>query len=321
MKMILISCLLQLLFLPQLYAQSFEPYNGSLSTVNHQFHQDYNTLVKYTVSYFGDSTHPVMIFTGDSLVFRYKGKRQASRVVPAEYHQLKAISHLPLGIFTMVSTWQEGNLPDSSINRLKAYNTLIESIQSGLPNYSLSPSLVVKQQEILKHCQSYIQLVLQDGVYKKTSRNMFAKTMQPYILNDVDEAAKLEIMAIHAQTQIWLKEIDKAHIKQLLVVIGSSHQARYRELSVQYFDRVLHEQSDGSALTENRLVFAESVFSESGCLSVLARHVIDQEIGLDFFGDRYRMQRDLLSDAAKKYIDELFPSSDSKLKGKQKSGK
>jgi hypothetical protein len=317
MKMILTTCLLQLLFLSQLYAQSFEPYNGSLNTVNQQFHQDYNTLVKYTVSHFGDSTHPVIIFTGDSLVFRYKGKRQTSRVVSAEYHQLKAISHLPLGIFTMVSTWQEGALSDSSINRLKAYATLIETIQSDLPNYSLSLSLLTRQQEILKHCKTYIQLVLNEQVYKKESRNAFAKTIQTYILDDVDEAAKLEITAIHTQTQIWLKEIDKAYIKQLLVVIGSSHQARYRELSVQYFDRILHEQSDGSAFTENRLVFAESVFNESGCLSALARHIIDQEIGLEFFGDRYRMQRDLLSDAAKKYIDELLPQSGSKSKGRK----
>ena len=318
MNKILTTCLLQLLFLSELHAQSFEPYNGSLSTVNKQFHQDYNTLVTYTVSHFGDSTHPVIIFTGDSLVFRYREKRQASRVVPAEYHQLKAISHLPLGIFTMVSTWQEGALSDSSVNRLKAYKRLIETIQSDLPNYSLPPSLLVKQQEILTHCQGYIQQVLNEQAYKKISRNAFAKTMQTYILDDVDEAAKLEITAIHKQTQIWLKEIDKAYLKQLLVVIGSSHQARYRELSVQYFDKVLHEQSDGSAFTENRLVFAESVFNESGCLSALARHMIDQEIGLEFFGDRYRMQRDLLSDAAKKYINELFPESvNSKSKGKK----
>jgi len=316
MNKIIPTCLLQILFLSQLQAQTFEPYSGSLNTVNQQFHQDYNILVKYTLSYLGDSTHPVIVFTGDSLVFRYKGTRQASRVVPAEYHQLKAISHLPLGIFTMVSTWQEGPLSDSSIARLKGYKTLIETIQSDLLKYSLSPSLLAKQQEILTHSQTYIQLVLNEKAYKKESRNAFAKTIQRYILDDVDESARLELTSLHKQTQLWLKEIDKASLQQLLVVIGSSHQARYRELSVQYFDKVLKEQSDGSAFTENRLVFAESVFNENGCLSVLARHIIDQEIGLEFFGDRYRMQRDLLSDAAKKYINELFPESGSKSKSK-----
>lgn len=318
MNKILIIWFSHILFLARLYAQPFEPYTGSLHTANQQFHQDYTALVTYTLSYLGDSTHPVIIFTGDSLVLKYKEKRQVSRVVPSEYHQLKAISHIPLGIFTMVSTWQENTaLPDSCIKRLKSYNELIESIQAHLPE-SFSASVRAKQQEILKHAETYIQLVLKDGVYKKESRNTFAKTIQKYLLEDVDEAARLELTALHKQTQLFLKQIDEQDLQKLLVVIGSSHQARYRELSVQYFDKVLHEQSDGSALTENRLVFAESVFSESGCLSVLARHIIDQQIGLDFFGNKYRMQRDLLSDAATKYISQLFPESGAKSNRKQK---
>ena len=121
---------------------------------------------------------------------------------------------------------------------------------------------------------------------------------------------------MHAQVSQWLKRLSPTAFKNLHVVIGSSHQARYREISVQYFDKILSEHSDGSALTENKLVFAESVFTEAGCLSMLARHLIDQEIGLEFFGDRYRMQRDLLSDAAAKYLQLIFPDDSRWKKGK-----
>jgi hypothetical protein len=84
----------------------------------------------------------------------------------------------------------------------------------------------------------------------------------------------------------------------------------------------LSEKSDGSAHSENRLVFAESVFNEAGCLSMLARHLIDQEIGLEFFDDRYRMQRDLLSDAASRYLKIIFPEdTKKKMKSKKVSSK
>jgi len=309
-KIPLVSCFFFLAIF--LHAQSFEPATGSLSIINQQFHQDYNNLVKSTLAYLGDSSHPVIVFTGDTLVFMYQGIRKTSRVVPPEYHQLKAISHLPLGIYTMVSAWDEGMLTDSCRTLLNRYNSVIESAKSSLIGLSYEPSLLSIQQEILKYSQEYIQLLLLKDQYKQTERNSYVKKIQQYIMADVDESARIELTAIHAQTQIWLKEISPENLLKLYVVIGSSHQARYRELSVQYFDRVLHEQSDGSALSENRLVFAESVFSEKGCLSVLARHIIDQEVGLVFFGDRYRMQRDLLSDAATKYITIFFPNTPKK---------
>jgi len=307
MKRITAVLFLFILF-TQLNAQSFQPNKGCLSTLNNQFHSDYNALVADIISHFGDSTHPIIIFTGDCLVFRYRGTRQSGLVIPPEYHQLKAISHLPLGIFTMVSTWQEGKLTSNNIHRLKEYDSLINVIYSEIDNYSYNSALLKVQQQILKHSQNYIQFLLAENKYEEKTRNEFSRKIEQYILDDVDESAKLELTGLHNQTQIWLKQIPIEKRQQLYVVIGSSHQARYRELSVQYFDRILNEQSDGSALSENRLVFAESVFLESGCLSVLARHIIDQEVGLQFFGDRYRMQRDLLSDAATKYINRLFAS-------------
>jgi hypothetical protein len=312
MKKNIAVILIQIIIYNCLNAQSFEPTTGGLSLINQQFHQDYNTLVKSTLAYLGDSSHPVIVFTGDTLVFIYQGRRKTSRVVPQEYHQLKAISHLPLGIYTMVSAWNEGMLTDSCRVLLNRYNSVIESAKSSLASLSYEPSLLSIQQEILKYSQEYIQLLLLKDQYKQTERNIYVKKIQQYILADIDESARIELASIHRQTQIWIQEISQKKSLKLYVVIGSSHQARYRELSVQYFDRVLNEQSDGSALSENRLVFAESVFTEKGCLSVLARHIIDQEVGLVFFGDRYRMQRDLLSDSATKYINKLFPNTPSK---------
>jgi hypothetical protein len=288
-------------------AQNFEPKTGTLSTVNKTFHEDYNQLVSFHLKQLGDSIHPVMVMAGDTLIFKYREKRTAARIIPPAYHQLKAIDHLVLGIFTLVSPWPEGKISDSAIAKLELHKALCTKIIGELNTYPFPDSILKRQQKILIQSGEYLHSLLKRKTYRRTERNTFAKNSKQYLLDNTDEAARLEITNLHTQVRQWLKQLDTNAYNRLYVVIGSSHQARYRELTVQYFDKILSEKSDGSALSENRLVFAESVFNEAGCLSMLARHIIDQEIGLEFFGDRYRMQRDLLSDAATKYLQTIFP--------------
>jgi hypothetical protein len=42
---------------------------------------------------------------------------------------------------------------------------------------------------------------------------------------------------------------------------------------------------------------------------MLGTRLVDTRIGAAFFEDPTRMQRDLLSDAAKQFLDELFPEA------------
>jgi hypothetical protein len=299
------------------FAQNFEPSTGNLNALNKSFHENYNQLVKYEVQHLGDSLRPIMVFTGDTLIFKYRGKREAARIIPLAYHQLKAIDHLSLSIFTLVTPWSEGKIADSNLVKLQIQETLCNKVLEELSTFSFSDSILKRQEKIILQSKDYIRLLMKEKTYRRYDRNIFARNSKKYMLENTDEAARLEITNLHSKVTEWLKKLDPVAKNHLYVVIGSSHQARYRELTVQYFDKVLSEKTDVSALSENRLVFAESVFNEAGCLSMLARHIIDQEIGLEFFGDRYRMQRDLLSDAATKYLQIIFPQ-DPKKKMKPK---
>jgi len=53
--------------------------------------------------------------------------------------------------------------------------------------------------------------------------------------------------------------------------------------------------------------YAEGVFDTDGAKDLLARHIIDQRASTMFFGDRHRLQEDLLADAATAYLKELLP--------------
>jgi hypothetical protein len=300
-------CTILLLVVNIAYSQNFEPTSGTLSKLNNTFHEEYNGLVSKTIEGFGQGNQPVMIFTGDTLILLDKGARSAFRIIPKEYHELKALDHLALGIFTLIKSWQEGHLSEQQEKRLTNHILEIDKVKEDIKLYGFSEKVTDNQLTILRISQTYLITTLKSRKVDWKKNNEYAREISKFLLVNVDEAAQLEISNLHAQVSKWRKTIDTSSFKNLYVVIGSSHQARYREITVQYFDKVLNENSSVTALTENRLVFAESVFDEKGCLSMLARHIIDQDIGLQFFGDKFRMQRDSLSDAAAKYIEPLFP--------------
>jgi hypothetical protein len=80
---------------------------------------------------------------------------------------------------------------------------------------------------------------------------------------------------------------------------------RKDNLAVQYFARLLGEPGEG-----RRIVYAESLFDEPEALDLLATHLVDTQVGLDFFDDPMRMHRDLLGDAAREYLPHLLGKPD-----------
>ena len=87
----------------------------------------------------------------------------------------------------------------------------------------------------------------------------------------------------------------------------AAHQGRYRETTLQYFQRLLYEREGFSAKHEDRVVYAEHINDPQAALELLARHIVDQRASIDLFGDPTRLQEDLMSDGAEAYLQELLP--------------
>ena len=100
----------------------------------------------------------------------------------------------------------------------------------------------------------------------------------------------------------WTGELGSA----LYVVICAGHQARYREASKQYFQRLLNEEDGEGAHFENRVVYAEHIYEIDAALDLLARHVNDQQASIELFNSPTRLQEDLMSDGAEAYLKELL---------------
>src|SRR5262249_52994477 len=123
----------------------------------------------------------------------------------------------------------------------------------------------------------------------------------PLLDANTDEAARAQIDGLHREMTRWKAKLSEAEWGKLVVVIQSSPMPRKKHLAVQYFSRLLGESGEG-----RRIIYAESLFDEQRALTLLGTHLLDAQIGSDFFGDPKRMHRDLLADATTAYLDQLF---------------
>ena len=73
---------------------------------------------------------------------------------------------------------------------------------------------------------------------------------------------------------------------------------RTNNLAVQYFSKLLGVKGEGIKIT-----YAESVFQQKRAMQILGTSLLDAQIGEGYFGDPWRMHRDLLGNAAAVYLD------------------
>ena len=60
--------------------------------------------------------------------------------------------------------------------------------------------------------------------------------------------------------------------------------------------------TDGYPLEGRRLIYAEQIFGGRDQLDLMATTFVDGDASEAFFGDRWRMSRDILADGAKEYL-------------------
>ena len=71
-------------------------------------------------------------------------------------------------------------------------------------------------------------------------------------------------------------------------------------------ERLSGRKTGRGARLDDVLVVLDYDGDEHTALMALARHYVDQQLGELFFGDRFRMQRDVLADSAQTVLDELL---------------
>jgi hypothetical protein len=103
----------------------------------------------------------VIIEEGDDLILVRHGERTRVLVKPVEYHELKAVAHIPLALFLMLSFPKEASLSAARRKSLEDYREPMEKARATLPGRHFTPEQLSRQQRIFG---ASFQLLA--GVYK-----------------------------------------------------------------------------------------------------------------------------------------------------------
>ena len=272
-----------------------------LVTLNNAFRGEYSRAKTEAVSKVG----PLIIVEGSHMVLVRNGKRTEAQIQPPIYQSLKAVAHIPFAVFLMFDQSDFGQLTEERVAELRNYRKLIVNAQSSLGDRGFSDSQLQRQKKIIDDSLAFLDAAIENRQVQKTALDEFARQMTPVLLENVDEAARAELDALHSHVTEWRHQMTPDEWKALHVVVMGAHMPRDEEITMQYFERLLDEPVEG-----RRIIFAEGLWEEPRALDLLGTHLVDGSTGTAFFGEFMRMHRDLLSDAARVYIQNTLLKSE-----------
>lgn len=286
---------------------SYDPYDDIISDLNQAFHFSYNKMIHEAHDKLGKKGFPVIIMFGDKVMLFHDGEQETIEVIPHLYHRIKSISHISFGVFVTLSNNGIGALKETVKIDLEHEKELIEKALEILADEPIPADHMPTQRATLENAIILINDVLESGEVLESRLKAFGKENAPLYLDNAAFGAQLELDLLHDNVTRWKGEIGEDNWEALYVVICAGHQARYRELTRQYFQKLLHERDGLGAGLEDRVIYAEHIHEVDAALDLLARHINDQTASNTFFGDKMRLQQDLMSEGAASYLEELLP--------------
>jgi hypothetical protein len=240
---------------------------------------------------------PVLIVVGDDLVLRMADKRSSARVIPQIYHTLKSFAHIPMALDVTLAAHGENSLDEETLRELRDYRGLFATAGEKLATAGLDGEERERQKAILAAATTFLDSILEKRRCTSAERIAFARQMNPLVMANAAAAARAALDMLHRQVCQWKGEMTPDEWSRVTVLIIGRQLPRKDNLAVQYFARLFGQSGEGK-----RLIYAEGLAEEPRALDLLATYRVDTQIGIDFFNDPLRMQRDLLADGARTYL-------------------
>lgn len=243
-----------------------------------------------------DAARPVIVLVADQMILIHAGGREEHGLVSNKFNVLKIVDHIPLAIFSVLNQ-TDGMLSAQEKDRLTRLKSMVETLKPDLAKTDLDKGMVERQITIINQSLQFIDQRLSTGNAYKNDLRKFCRQLSPSLMLNADDAIADQLADIDEQLTIWRKQLTPEEWHNLRVVIISGHMPREQNSHFQYFSKLLKEKREG-----DRIVYGEGLTTEAEAMTLLATHIIDEGIARDFFADRWRMHRDLLSDGAKRYL-------------------
>ncbi len=259
------------------------PSQGSLHNINQQFHTDYAKRKAEIKEEISQAKYQLVVRLDDRIV-NCEGERTFEhRVVGGNYHQLKAVSHLPL----LLHYCNNLHLFADEVNKLSAEAEMDE----------------VK--EIAEITMGWVHR-LNGGRFTTRDITHLRDTLASPFARVMNAAAKMEIT--HTVDILnRLKSTSKVPANKTFYIIFGGHQARYRQLSTLIFKKWYSQQPDCLNEVDHYVRYCEGGEQLNDAVELVATAVADSELGHLFLGDFTALNQDVVATAAAKHLDEYWP--------------
>ena len=255
---------------------------------------------------------PVLLLEFDVLVLRYGIQRTEVSVSSDRYTTLKSISHIPLAIFALLSPVADTPLDATRLYDLRVYLEQVKQAPASLANHTLDPAQLERQNRMVAECQEFLGEALRSQRVDGKQLDAFTRKLRPLLDENSVDAARAQIKVLDERVRSLRASLTDEDWNRVTVIVLGSQLPRKNNLAVQYFARLLGVPGEG-----RRIIYAEGLGTEQRALELLGTYLIDTRIGTAFFDDSTRMYRDLLGDAAKPILDEMFKGAAKRIEGQE----
>jgi len=212
---------------------------------------------------------------------------------PPIYHYLKSISHLPLGVYSASIGLIENPTDKRWLERLRTLLNQVKSTEAELGSASFTEPQRARQHNILSLSRTYLEEILKREQADTPSVTRYSRTLAPLLLANAADAANVQIEGLDQAVRELSKKLKPGEFEKAIAVITGPKTPRDGNLQFQYF---VYAFGSGSANT--RVLYMESIFDREGALNVLKTVLNDRQASQAFFGETYRLERDLMADGA-----------------------
>jgi hypothetical protein len=253
---------------------------------------------------------PVIAQVEDLLILRRGEQRLEGPARTRRYHELKALTHIPLALHLLLSE-RHGALAEPTRGLLTGLRQLVVSAASSLEGRGFTPEQLARQRRILDASLALIDGVLAEGSLAPGRLAGFTRALSADILRNIEDAARDQLETMHATVEAWKRLLTPEERDRLRAVVSVSHMSRPGNVALQYFSIALGETWEGRFDQEDlqpgkRVLATETAVDEAAAFTLLATHALDAKVATRFFGDEVRMERDLLADAAERILARMF---------------
>lgn len=235
----------------------------------------------------------------------------AKRIAPTppEYEMYKCLSHMPLGIFTIISPYFKSPTTPGWISPLKAFHAKVRVAQYALAENNFDAELKEYNQKMLGLVDQYISDSLAKKYVDVDSFLHFSQKIYPYIERSMSKAAQLQAHAAIPALLEWKEELGERW-RDLYVVIPTVWPVAGHNPRRQIFEKIMEPDR-----IKTHIIMVEGAKTTDDALTTLGRIVGDRTVGRFVFGTQsaaarsmvcaLSTPRDVMSDACQDALEQI----------------